>query len=173
MKINTKHASYLEDALCVKSRGKLIDWLTHSILEVKKTTRIDAIAVIGTSGIVMGSIVSYATGIPLMVVRKSDENCHSGTLCESNFSVEDGEVHFVVIDDLISTGDTMNRLNRTIAESFDSYSRYPGVKLTYSYKGIFLYACGPVDQKDFSFKELDFLGDLCKTPTCKVYGHKN
>lgn len=68
---------------------------------------IDAIAVRGVSGIAVGGAVSFLTGIPLVIVRKPEEKNHSAR--EVEYSVKFN--HFIVIDDLVSSGSTINKIN--------------------------------------------------------------
>ncbi len=104
---------------------------------------IERIAVRGVSGLVMGGVVSYYTGIPLVIIRKPDEQRHS------IFPVEyDGEFsRYCIIDDLVASGRTLNQIieslpNRTLVkvylyetrESTDAelpswiYSSYPALR---------------------------------------------
>lgn len=180
MKITTtKHAGYLEEILNPKKCKQFAKWAKDKLLEIHAETPIDAIVVTGTSGLLLGPILSYLTGIPIMVVRKEADGSHSSTCVEANFSVGDGkQVNLVVVDDLISSGTTMQAINKTLCDSFNSYARYPGIKLTYAFRGILLYANGrssTSEQKTFTFKEnpLDHKDDLCDCRECKVYAYED
>ncbi len=172
MNIKTKHAGYLEEILNVSSRKKFVAWGKEKLLEIHAKTPIDAIVATGTSGLLLGPILSYLTGIPLLVVRKDTENCHSSNICESNFSIEDRKVvNVVIVDDLISTGTTMFAIHEALCKSFHSYATYPGISLRYAFRGIILYGgfkCGK-DCFVFPHNPVDTLPDLCDNHTCDVH----
>lgn len=68
--------------------------------------KIDAIAVRGASGLVVGSVVSYQTGVPLAIIRKEGENphCYDAISVDPNVLLKPERV--VWLDDFISGGST-------------------------------------------------------------------
>jgi adenine/guanine phosphoribosyltransferase-like PRPP-binding protein len=99
---------------------------------------INCIAVTGVSGLVMGGAVSALTGLPLVIVRKEGQSerhsSHDVEYLDSLYRFD-----YCIIDDLISSGNTIRRIvsniNRTISDS--------SLKKIYlyqsSYKGTFDY----------------------------------
>lgn len=66
----------------------------------------------GWSGLSIGFPVSYVTGIPICVVRKPKEESHSSYKTEGY-----GEMlKYFILDDLISSGDTLEQMAKTIKE---------------------------------------------------------
>lgn len=77
-----------------------------------------AVAARGQSGIIVYSAVSYATGVPIICVRKDGEESHDG----SSVLGYCGEGQYVIIDDLIGSGHTINRIVKDIEAR-----QYPGL----------------------------------------------
>jgi len=72
--------------------------------------QVDAIAVCGISGMALLGAVSYETGIPMTVVRKRHEDpCHGYVLTGWL-----GSGRYVILDDLISSGATVNHVYETV-----------------------------------------------------------
>ena len=65
----------------------------------------DCIVFRGVSGALIAPIVAYKLGVPVVPVRKG-ENSHSSNLIE----LVGDYVHYLVVDDLISSGDTMREI---------------------------------------------------------------
>lgn len=91
---------------------RLVQWLKKSDLDF------EAIAVSGVSGLVVGGALSYATGIPLVVVRKSGDKKHSDFSVESSLV---GDFKYVILDDLISSGSTIKRIITKIERDLRFY----------------------------------------------------
>ena len=92
--------------------------------------KIDAIAVRGISGIVMGSVVSMLTQLPLVIVRKTYET-HSRHMVE--FGLTNNEpFNYVIIDDIIASG-------RTILAIKDKIAYYHPAKEQNTLQKIYLY----------------------------------
>lgn len=69
----------------------------------------DVIAVRGVSGMTFGSILAHHLGLPLTVVRKSEDKVD----CHSPNKVEHGREYpyrFLFVDDLIASGDTYQKV---------------------------------------------------------------
>lgn len=80
----------------------------------------DAIAVTGLSGTIFGTSLSDAIGCPVVVVRKKENpEPHSGCMVEGPDSICDKVLRWVFVDDLISTGKTLNRVRMMVS------TRYP------------------------------------------------
>ena len=71
---------------------------------------IKAVAVTGVSGLTVGSIISYNTGLPMIVVRKPNEKTHSDYSVEYSDSIESKNLNYCIIDDLIDSGKTIDNM---------------------------------------------------------------
>lgn len=94
----------------------------------KHADEFDAFACQGTSGIVFGSILSNVMNKGLLIVRKGlDTDNHSGSVAEGDVSRENENVRYCFVDDLISIGTTLTRVNGTIIEN--KYGKIVGIYL--------------------------------------------
>lgn len=76
----------------------------------------DAIAFRGMSGALYAAPVAYLLNVPLIMVRKTDANGHTGS--HSYYKVE-GDLNamtYLVLDDFISSGHTVREIVREIHE---------------------------------------------------------
>jgi hypothetical protein len=72
------------------------------------------LAVSGVSGQSIGWPVSYKIGLPVCVVRRPNEGAHTSGLLIGN-----GEMgNYVILDDLISSGKTINRILNAVVEEY-------------------------------------------------------
>jgi adenine/guanine phosphoribosyltransferase-like PRPP-binding protein len=75
----------------------------------------DGIAVRGMSGVIAGTGVSLITGIPMLVIRKSTEDCHAWSdLINGNLLVPGSR--WIFFDDFVCEGDTRTAVTARIAE---------------------------------------------------------
>lgn len=77
----------------------------------------DAIAFTGASGSAMAYPISMLTGIPLLYIRKTDENSH-GIPIEGSRHVD--VTKFAIIDDLVASGSTVTRIAEKLKERDDT-----------------------------------------------------
>lgn len=70
----------------------------------------DTIAFSGTSGAGLAYVLSYSLNIPLLMVRKKTDDTHSIFHVEGNTDVK----KYLIIDDLIFTGDTAAHIVKSI-----------------------------------------------------------
>ena len=101
------HSDYLENALSSEPRQKIVDFCVNQVSKID----CDSIAFRGMSGALIAPIVSYITGKNLIMVRKSDDSSHS------DFKIETSSTKckkFVIIDDFISRGKTIDNILETI-----------------------------------------------------------
>ncbi len=77
-------------------------------LEIIKTdTGFDSIAVAGSSGAVPGAILAIALQVPLIFVRKRDDNGHGATVeCMGRHYAK----KYIILDDFICSGGTVRRI---------------------------------------------------------------
>lgn len=92
---------YTRAVFSCNQRKKVVNWLVKHVVDL----RAQAIVVCGQSGIIPGAVVSHLTDVPLVVVRKPGEPSNSG----NSVHYESPEVaeRWVIIDDLIASGDTV------------------------------------------------------------------
>jgi len=105
------HASWLSACVDPAVMREVIRKIGDSILsDMVLGVRIDAIAVRGISGAVIGGALAVSTGLPLIIVRKPNDGTHS------MYSVEYGEKFsaYAFVDDLISTGITVDSVQDAI-----------------------------------------------------------
>ncbi len=107
------HNSWLKEVFYPSRLKKSANTISRQVLKDNKQFNYCAIACIGLSGVSMGTVVSYLTGIPLLVIRKPKEN-HHGTydLEYSNYHVKPG--NYCIVDDLIDSGTTINNIKEKI-----------------------------------------------------------
>lgn len=103
--IRTHHgAFYLKDVF--DARHRYIDAVTEKVKSLvrcrKKTEKPDTIAVIGASGLLVGTVVAYKLNMDLLVVRKKDDVCHSSHKVEGMLGGR-----YIVIDDIVESGATV------------------------------------------------------------------
>lgn len=111
------HASWLSALVNPERMTLVVNWLVSSIEADRKAgIKIDAIAVRGISGAVIGGAVSLVTNLPLIIVRKQNDDSHS------SYRVEYGDgalvKNYCFIDDLVSSGKTLDITQDDIANEF-------------------------------------------------------
>ena len=80
----------------------------------------DAIACQGVSGLVMASMLSFMIKKPLIVVRKDVTHSHSDQMVEfgvipvKNEMGKLSKVRYIIVDDLIESGKTVNDIDKKI-----------------------------------------------------------
>lgn len=124
---------YIRDAISPETRHACVGWLEKMCQEFKP----DMIAVRGVSGCIMGNLISYATGIPLCIIRKDDGN-HSGLDIEVDwdFRAKPGP-SYVIIDDLIASGTTVRTINNTLTRELAklNHTIFPRLLAVFCYDG--------------------------------------
>ena len=113
-------SGYLDDVMDVPARRKIVADLCETLRKLRKRTKIDAIVCRGISGMSVSFQVSDATDIRMVVVRKTNEVCHGWNVEFGSNSIEQ-QTHpiknYVVIDDVITTGETMEFIMAKMQES--------------------------------------------------------
>lgn len=106
------HAEYLKSVFDVRLRNRTVAAIVKLLKD--KKIKYDAIVVTGVSGITMGSMVAFHLKKRLVIVRKNigGEATHS---CIKVEHTERGKlVRYIIIDDLIDSGDTVKRIINSI-----------------------------------------------------------
>lgn len=112
--------AYLEDCFDHKKLNSIIRRISNRLLEDYKKGVFEILAVSGNSGIIIGSIISYKTKIPLLVIRKPGENSH-GELVEMSYKFRSTKKMFskyAILDDFISSGATIKRMIGTLESKY-------------------------------------------------------
>lgn len=84
----------------------------REFLKSSKVPEFDTIAVRGNSGAIFGGALSVALSVPLILVRKSLENSHGGSYVQGYPESS----RYLIIDDFMSSGETVNAIVDNIAE---------------------------------------------------------
>ena len=98
------HQYHLDDLAMVVART------TDTLLA--HLSEFDFIVVTGVSGTIVGAPVAIALGVPLVVIRKVNDNSH-----DKQDVVNYGQAvgRYLFLDDFISTGQTLNRVHDRLA----------------------------------------------------------
>lgn len=100
-----------------RSFPELVETVSMRLLRLLDQVRFDAIAGAGNSGLLLLGAVSYRLGIPLIAVRRGIETTHDYRTVNGFFGgYNEGIWRYLIIDDLIDTGSTMNRIITSIKE---------------------------------------------------------
>lgn len=108
------HAMWLKTLFDPEDLTSVCNNIANEINHDKLLMSIDAIAITGISGAVLGGAISFLTGIPLIVIRKDDKT-HSGYDVEYSDELNRlNTLHYIIIDDLIATGATIQKIQEKI-----------------------------------------------------------
>jgi len=108
---------YLDHVLCadkLQTRAKIV---SRNLLRLKKVLSYDAIAFRGYSGAGMAFPVSYVTGLPLLLVRKTtvdnkiNDSSHGYVL---HGDERKDITKYIILDDIIASGNTVRDIIRTV-----------------------------------------------------------
>jgi orotate phosphoribosyltransferase-like protein len=80
------------------------------------TKKFDTIAFRGLSGALIAPIVALRLNKKMVAIRKG-EKAHSYRMAEGDFSGK----NYIIIDDLICSGDTLKQIKKSIEESFSEH----------------------------------------------------
>ena len=146
------HCGWLIDSLYPERLELVSNYLAEEINKDKENLEVNSIAVIGLSGYIMGALVSVKTNLPLILCRKNSEDKHS---C---FNLEFGDelkyLNYIIVDDLISSGDTIRKIKETLFLN--------EFKITSTLKKIYLYRDSDVDsvyEREFKVPISNFYSD--------------
>ena len=118
------HSGYLEQIFIPKKLASTSKRVAKKLLKLQKTLQFDAIAFRGNSGAGIAYPVSMLTGIPLICVRKGEKS-HGQKVEAAQRSI----YRYVVLDDFISDGGTLESIIKTIRLVTDNETRCVGVAL--------------------------------------------
>lgn len=103
--------NYLYDVFVVKNYTNKLKKLERKILKFKKEHKFDAIAFTGVSGAAFAFPISASLKIPLVCIRK--DKAHNLSKLEGARDIN----NYIIIDDFIDTGKTINKIINTIAKN--------------------------------------------------------
>lgn len=96
--------------------SRLKDLYQQAVPDIRKLRRrlnFNAIAVTGNSGCLLGTLISQKLDLPILVVRKKNDDCHDD-LKVNGFLPTDCK--YLIIDDLIASGSTIRHILRSVHE---------------------------------------------------------
>lgn len=102
---------YLDKALDITSRKIAIANMVKKIKKNFDLNKIDAIACCGYSGLLIAPSVADILGKSLLIVRRQCTTTHSCYLVEGDIDSKT----YIIIDDFINTGETINYIITTIS----------------------------------------------------------
>lgn len=105
---------------CVPSAEltKKVKSADRKFASLRKTMKIDALAFCGSSGAAIAFPLAMRNNVPMIYVRKRGEKSH-GSRVECN---DEGINTYIIVDDFISTGDTVRHIMGSIKECAKRYS---------------------------------------------------
>lgn len=115
MKRELRHTNYLRGSFSgIVNFRKTIRLITKFIRNNNEIPSFDAIACRGTSGLVIVPTVALRLDKDIIFVRKSIEDSHATHRVEGVYC--DGPFSYLIVDDLISSGNTIRSIVKEINE---------------------------------------------------------
>lgn len=111
------HSNYGWTEMTPKDFQKKVKRVAKIVEKLKEKHDIDAIAVSGSSGCAMAFPVSFLTGVPVVYVRKPDENSHGTGVESMGFPVME---RYVILDDFVCSGTTIDHIKSSIEGRLDA-----------------------------------------------------
>jgi adenine/guanine phosphoribosyltransferase-like PRPP-binding protein len=110
--------SYTRGVFSPETFPGIVDWAAEEIV-AHVAPKIGAVAGCGHSGILVAAAVGYKLRLPVIAVRKAEETgpgvCHDS---ESVNAILQGTEYYAIIDDLVATGRTIQRIVDGVARYF-------------------------------------------------------
>jgi adenine phosphoribosyltransferase len=116
------------DITSIFMNPEALDFVTQKMLEAFESNKIDAVIAVESRGFIMGSIYAKEKNIPMILARKKGKL--PGETIEESYELEYGnatlEIHkadieagknYLIIDDLIATGGTLEAVAKMIEKS--------------------------------------------------------
>ena len=121
------HSSYLSYAFHSPERYKEnLDIAVSRVQRIQEKYKFQAIAFTGVSGSALAFPISYMTGIPLICIRKPKIKSHSHAIAGVEMSASTNSIRkYAVIDDVIDTGDTFNKIKKAVRQKFKDLGMRP------------------------------------------------
>lgn len=112
------------DSIYTRRFTKLVPKTINLIKTYRRKHDFDAIAFTGSSGAALAYPASFLLKIPLIHVRKSDGSHYQDPI-EGSMSSK----RYLIVDDMISSGYTVNRIISTIKDNYKHYAKPVGICL--------------------------------------------
>lgn len=94
-----------------------------AIRKLQDTLKFDAVAFCGSSGSAIAFHLGIKYKIPLLYVRKKNEDCHGSSVECNGFNLQIKK--YLIVDDFIDTGKTIHHIINSIASRARKQSAYP------------------------------------------------
>jgi adenine/guanine phosphoribosyltransferase-like PRPP-binding protein len=111
-------SSHIKQFINPKSLKKHIRNAVKALKEIDKVTPFDTIAFCGVSGCLIGPLLATSLKKEMIVVRKPRDDRHSSYEVEGNADVK----NYIIVDDLISSGDTMSHVKSSIERELTKFA---------------------------------------------------
>ncbi len=108
---------YLDDVFVPELFQKMVPRAIEKARLIHEDHPYDAIAFTGTSGCSIGFILGYTLNIPIVCIRKPDQESHYKNWCCEDQRAFEGfntPVRYLIVDDGICTGRTVERIMEVI-----------------------------------------------------------
>lgn len=102
-------SNYMQPIANPQKFKKLVRESRLMLTKIKRKTPFDVLVCRGLSGSTVAYTLSYLTGVPVIYLRKPGTTTH-GTPTEVDYNIvfsANHPVRYLIVDDLISSGDTM------------------------------------------------------------------
>lgn len=106
----------------------LVPQVVKKLRAIKKEHPFDAIAFTGSSGAALAYPLSFLLKMPLIHVRKSNDNFHYSRLIEGTISSK----RYIIVDDFIETGKSIKRIIKSINQELKKSKAKPAAICLYS-----------------------------------------
>lgn len=113
VKSNAIVSPYLRSVLHPAGFKKVINALFEELKPFKR--KFDTIVFTGSSGCMIGPALATKLDKQMLLVRKECDGSHSSYLCEGYYEL----VNYVIVDDLVCTGRTIERLVKQVSDNCD------------------------------------------------------
>lgn len=105
-------SSYLSEVYDPQTLRELAERTAQQVKNIRVGAPFDALAFTGLSGAALSFPVSLLANVPLLAVRKDGDGTHASTSLEGPIKVNT----YMILDDLVASGNTVRRIVAKIAE---------------------------------------------------------
>lgn len=125
----TDTSSHLRNVLDTKKRREMARRAASTLLSSSGVPPIEAIACQGMSGTLFATALAHEMDLPMCIARKNENpNPHSSQPMEGPDD-PDQAFHYLFVDDLISTGETMRRVVNAMTGRYGNKARMSAICL--------------------------------------------
>ena len=118
-------SGYLDHVFTPEKLKETVRLAKKKLRQIHKVNPFDTIVFTGISGAALGFTLSYETGFPVAVVRKSGESTHSSYRIEGNCGTD----RYLLLDDFIEGGHTIRRIIKRMEENLKTKPKCAAVLL--------------------------------------------